>query len=187
MKNKKIIFIVLIVIVIILTCLFLKNDILNQKYEILLLGSKNETEENSDNQYEVNIKNPKNITINLFNTLTSEMNLDDKVAPGSGGEFFIVINGYDMQEDVNYCVQFISKNQKPQNLVFKIKGEDETFDCVEDIGKRLSGILEKNSKKIIPIYWEWKYETGEEENIQDTQDGKNIKEYNFEVIIDVVD
>lgn len=38
----------------------------------------------------------------------------------------------------------------------------------------------KENKRII-IYWEWEYEKSETQNLQDTKDGENIKQYYFTI------
>ena len=43
--------------------------------------------------------------------------------------------------------------------------------------------IEEKEKKIIPIYWEWKYEGSEEKDKKDTLEGKNLKEYQFLIYV----
>lgn len=40
---------------------------------------------------------------------------------------------------------------------------------------------EIKEKKNIIIHWEWEYEKNETQNLQDTQDGENMKQYNFTI------
>ena len=61
------------------------------------------------------------------------------------------------------------KNKKPRNFEIYIK--------------EIEGKIEEGKTKKIPVEWEWKYETNSIENKQDTKDGENIKQYNFEICI----
>lgn len=45
----------------------------------------------------------------------------------------------------------------------------------------LNGTLTKNKEKKITILWKWEYENGKTQDIQDTEDGTKIKNYNFTI------
>ena len=75
-----------------------------------------------------------------------------------------------------------SKNQKPKNLVFNEKGRDNYYETLEDLGETLSGNIKKGEVKEVVIEWQWKYETNESGDMQDTKDGNELKEYNFLII-----
>ena len=82
-------------------------------------------------------------------------------------------------EKINYKIKFKSENDKPQNLVFEIKGKDKKYKTLEEMEQELQGELHEN-KKII-IGWEWEYEKDVNQNLQDTEDGKKLLEYNFTI------
>ncbi len=70
-------------------------------------------------------------------------------------------------------------NNKPENLVFQIEGKDRKYEKLEDLEKELKGEINENKK--IVIHWEWEYEKNTLQDIQDTKDGENIKQYNFTI------
>lgn len=57
--------------------------------------------------------------------------------------------------------------------------KDRKYQKLEDMEQELKGVVNKN-KRII-IYWEWKYEEDKTQDLQDTKDGENIKQYNFTI------
>ena len=46
----------------------------------------------------------------------------------------------------------------------------------------LNGNIKKGEVKEVSIEWQWKYETNESGDMQDTKDGNELKEYNFLII-----
>ena len=85
------------------------------------------------------------------------------------------------KKNISYSIKFASINDKPQNLKFKIKGKDEKYSTLEELGEKmkddLTGQTEVNKK--ITIEWEWQYENDEQNNIQDTKDGEKLTKYQF--------
>ena len=87
---------------------------------------------------------------------------------------------------MEYVVKFNSKNRKPQNLKFQLVKETTTYNTLEELQEQLKGKLEQSQKKQIEILWEWKYESGKEiDDIQDTIDARNLRNYNFEVEVEL--
>lgn len=80
-------------------------------------------------------------------------------------------------EKIKYEIKFESKNQKPENLVFKIEGKDKKYKELKDMENDLKGEIEED--KVIKIIWEWEYESTGIQDKQDTKDGVDIKFYNF--------
>lgn len=64
---------------------------------------------------------------------------------------------------------------------FKIDGKDRKYQRLEEMEQELKGEMNKN--KNIIIHWEWEYEKNVTQNLQDTQDGENIKKYNFVIYV----
>lgn len=114
--------------------------------------------------------------INLEDTIDNNTLINEKVAPGTKGEFEIIISS---NEDLNYQIKFQSRNQKPANMKFYIKGQDERFNSLEELEENLKGVIKKYTQKTIYINWEWSYESNNDE--QDTNDGNNLKIYNFDI------
>ena len=189
-KRTRTIIIILIFLLIIGIYFLLKSNNNFFKDDIILFknfySSINNTKENkdtkekdsSDNYNIIKISTKKQITkeISLFSNLNNQMNWNKIIYPGTKGEFSIKLYG---QEKLQYEVTFKSKNQKPRNLVFKQNGKE--YETLEKLGEDLKGNLQKGEIKNIVIEWEWKYETNEKQDFQDTKDGKEIREYNFEI------
>ena len=104
--------------------------------------------------------------------------VNEKIAPGVEGNFQIVLEA---NEDINYFITFESNNVKPKNLKFENIETQEQKECLEDFGSELKGRISKNEKKVITIHWFWQYENTEEENMQDTIDSQNIRDYEFTI------
>lgn len=101
-----------------------------------------------------------------------------KIAPGSRGEFEIILKS---SSRLKYNIWFESKNIKPQNLLFNVKNMKKMYNNIEEI--ELNGSLNVNTTKKFCIQWLWEYENDTYNNIQDTIDGENISEYNFDINI----
>ena len=63
-------------------------------------------------------------SINLSDTIDKKTLVKEKIAPGTEGHFEIVLIS---NEDINYKIIFENLNEKPQNLVFSIKGSDKEY------------------------------------------------------------
>ena len=196
-KKKKIIIILIILLIILIWFLsksnlnFFKDDIIFFKnfYSSQGIGENNKENEenqnsqiynsNSDNVFRISTKKSETREISLFSNISNETNWNRIIYPGTKGEFSIKLYG---QENLNYQIIFQSKNQKPKNLVFNEKGRDNYYETLEDLGETLSGNIKKGEVKEVVIEWQWKYETNESGDMQDTKDGNELKEYNFLII-----
>jgi len=138
----------------------------------LLSGDKIEQSYN----FQVSYKNIDLKNINLSDTINKNSLIREKIAPGTKGEFEILLHS---NKKMNYRIQFKSTNEKPKNLYFQIKGNDIKYQRLEDMETKLKGEIKEN--KSIVIQWKWDYEKDEIENIQDTKDGEKIKRYNFTI------
>ena len=109
---------------------------------------------------------------------------------GTHGMFNILLSS---NKNLNYEIKFKSINNKPKHLQFSaIKDGVEIVktNSLEEISKKLTGIIKKGKSINIQINWNWKYENVktyeyinkiENYDIQDTKDAKNIKEYKFNI------
>lgn len=131
-------------------------------------------------------------SINLASTVNNETLINNKIAPGTSGDFQIKIDATGSDVGINYKVNFVNEKNKPQNLIFTY--DDERYENVTDIAEELSGIIDANAEektKVINIHWEWPYETGIDDEITnndiiDTENGKNITQYTFDVLVEGV-
>lgn len=104
--------------------------------------------------------------------------INKKIAPGTKGQFEIVL---ETNKNISYQICFENYGEKPQNLLFKIKENDEKYKNLKELEQFLQGNLDKGKIKNITIEWNWNYESNYENNLQDTEDGKTIKEYRFDI------
>lgn len=126
----------------------------------------------------------------LGSTCDDETLLDNKIAPGTQGNFNIEIDATGSEVGIQYHVTFEEKSQKPRNLIFIYNKS--TYANLQDLEVALEGVIDANdeTKKIsIPIQWKWEYETGNDEELretedrEDTEDGKMLQNYNFDIIV----
>lgn len=137
----------------------------------------NESENYKQYIMEVSYKNIDLKNINLVETIDNKTLVNEKIAPGTKGEFEILIRS---NEKLKYQIKFESQNQKPQNLIFYINGKNQKYSKLEDMEEELNGeIINKEQK--IHINWEWIYDDESKNDMQDTQDGMNIEKYNFDI------
>ena len=144
-------------------------------------------------------------SISLAQTVSKDSIVSDRIAPGTSGNFKIIINASGSEVDVDYDV--LLKNEesnKPANLYFTcedlVNSKDEDGNLIKyysltDMLKvdnqtnrsNMSGSIDKDENKTpkeININWEWPYEstqdgkTQEELDVQDTNDS-GIIDYNF--------
>lgn len=129
-------------------------------------------------------------TIDLSSTCNNGTLINNKIAPGTEGNFNIEIDATGSEVGIQYQVTFDEKSQKPNNLFFIYNRS--TYANFSDLAYALKGVINadaENKKISIPIKWIWEYETGnslelrEPEDVEDTQDGKTLQNYAFDVIV----
>lgn len=126
--------------------------------------------------------------IKLISTVDKTTLIDGKIAPGTSGEFIIVLDGTGSEVDIDYSVKFINEQNKPKNLKFHY--QNQALNSASEINN-LSGhfIHTGEQRKEFRIAWFWSYETGStdeqkaENNILDTQDGETLRKYTFDIEI----
>ena len=128
----------------------------------------------------VDLKNIDIKQIDLMKTVDKNTCLNKKIAPGTSGNFNILL---DTNKDSKYKIYFQSVNEKPQNLYFKaIKDGKEIAktQTLEELSEKLDGNIVKKEKIKINIQWYWNFENNKaNSDIQDTEDSKKIKRYQF--------
>ena len=130
--------------------------------------------------FDVQYKNSKIKALNLTDTVDNQTLVYEKIAPGTSGKFDIVLHS---NQNMNYQIAFESENEKPSNLQFYTLENEKKFDTLEELGENLMGKILENEEKIIPVYWKWGYEANAQQNIQDTLDAKNMREYHFLIYV----
>lgn len=118
--------------------------------------------------------------IDLIKTVNKNTYVNEKIAPGTSGSFNILLEA---NKNSKYKINFISVNEKPQNLHFKaLKDEKEIVkaDTLEKLSEKLEGNINKKESIKIEIQWYWDFENNKtNSDIQDTEDSKKIKRYQF--------
>lgn len=135
-----------------------------------------------DNEQTQNVK--------LASTVDDSTLVDNKIAPGTKGSFSIKIDGEGSDVGINYNIKVQNETQKPANLFYTYQGK--TYTDLNELALAASGIInadDSNKVKEILVNWEWPYQTGSDEisksknDAQDTQDGKNISNYTFDIVV----
>lgn len=84
--------------------------------------------------------------------------------------------------DMSYFINFENiTDDKPQNMIFKIKGNEKEYKSLQELEKTLTGIAKKNSKTIVGIEWNWPYEIDNEQDVVDTENGEKLESYKFKI------
>ena len=189
-KKKKRIGILVLFICIILICMFysmryifLQEDLIFfQMFHSIIKSEKNSNNQKESKEIEflVEYNHTKFKSLNLMETIHNKTLIYEKIAPGTSGNFNIVLKS---KQNMQYMVQFESKNQKPSNLQFSITEKGKKQDSLEELNEMLKGTILKNQEKVMNIYWEWKYEGNREDNAQDTMEAKKIREYHFLIYV----
>lgn len=185
--RKRTIFIILLIIIILIFLLQNNKKQNNETQDDLIFfklfgtgqqNTENTTEKREQAVYNFNVsyKNIDFKNINLSDTINKNTLIREKIAPGTKGSFEIFL---ETNEKINYEIKFESKNEKPKNLNFQIKGKDREYETLEDMENDLMGEISEN-KRII-INWKWDYELNNTQDLQDTKDGENIKNYQFTI------
>lgn len=140
--------------------------------------------------FKVNGQEEKVQTINLQSSYNNGTLLNNKIAPGTKGQFDIVVDSTGSDVGIYYSINFTNEQNKPKNLKFTYNNIQ--YSSITELTTVLSGVINSNEeqkKKTFTINWEWKYETGntKEEIVTndkiDTEDGKIISNYTFDVIV----
>ena len=143
--------------------------------------NKNEQQDNIANiSFHITYKNTKLKALNLSQTIDKRTLVYEKIAPGTSGRFDILLIS---NQNMHYQVEFESKDEKPTNLRFYTTGKEKTYATLEELGNALTGTILKNEEKTIPVYWEWEYEQGVNQNQQDTIEAKKIRNYHFLIYV----
>lgn len=129
-------------------------------------------------------------TIALAETYNKETLVNNKIAPGTTGDFSIIVDATDSEVGVDYNVTFENEKQKPTNLKFIY--ENVEYSSIQELEDVLQGTInanDENKEKTLHITWKWEYETGDtKEEISnndkiDTQEGIQDLNYTFDVVV----
>lgn len=128
--------------------------------------------------------------IKLASTYNNETLVNNKIAPGTSGNFNIIVDATGSEVGIKYNIVFSDEANKPTNLKFIY--EDQEYNSIQDLENNLSGVInanEENKTKTLNIGWKWDYETGQEEeeiaanDLIDTKDAEKLQNYTFKVSV----
>lgn len=140
--------------------------------------------------FKVNENEEKMQTISLKSRQNNSTLLNNKIAPGTEGEFQIKLDATGTDVGINYAIKFENETRKPTNLKFTYDGKK--YNSLSDLQKDLTGIInadEQEKNKTLTIGWNWKYETGSTQqeitanDLIDTKEAKEINSYTFDIVI----
>ncbi len=140
--------------------------------------------------FAVNGETTQMANIQLGETYDKTSLVEGRIAPGTRGNFDIVIDATGSETSIDYAITFNDEGYtKPQNMYFTYQGQK--FFQIEELDKLLKGTIpvEAENKRItFTIGWQWDYETTNQENsvkydAQDTKDGMNLEEYAFQILV----
>lgn len=140
--------------------------------------------------FKVNENEEKMQTISLKSKQNNSTLLNNKIAPGTEGEFQIKLDATGADVGINYAIKFENETRKPTNLKFTYDGKK--YNSLGDLQKDLTGIInadEQEKTKTLTIGWNWKYETGTTQqeisanDLIDTKEAKEINSYTFDIVI----
>ena len=101
--------------------------------------------------------------INLYDTAKVHNASDNTIVPGDYGDFVIKVSSKGSDLKLRYDI-ILKGNDIPVNMKFYL--DSEKIDKVDITNLSLNGILDVNEEKEYTIYWEWPYDSGDD-NIYD--------------------
>lgn len=134
-KIKILIFclIFIILIILFLMCKNIKKETFDDIIFFKLFSQTNsKKQEDKTNQYIFDFKQNSEIStkVNLMETVDLKKLVNEKIQPGTNGEFDIVLKS---NKDIYYKMEFESLNDKPQNLKFSVKGKKRKIQFIRRI------------------------------------------------------
>lgn len=186
-NNYIFLIILLLLFLIILSLLFMpfkgNKSLYNRIYDFINISVvKVDIEDPHRYVFDVEFDNLISSDISLPSTMNAKTVSKNKIAPGVNGEFAIVVSTENSTVDMQYSIKFEDvSNEKPNNMRFKIKGSTEEFKTLQELESKLKGVALKDTEKEIIIQWRWPYEIDDTQDIVDTNDGKELRNYKFRI------
>lgn len=107
--------------------------------------------------------------ISLVDTANKVSLVEGKIAPGTEGDFDIVIDATGSEVGVDYAVNVTEEENMPKNLKYKVIIDDKTSEEYSSLSElaenELKGkidTLNGEYTKTIKVMWNWPYETKDE-------------------------
>ena len=97
-------------------------------------------------------------TISLGSTYDSSTLVNGKIAPGTEGNFQIIVDATGSDVGIDYKIKFSDETTKPTNLKFYY--QEVEYNSILELGDALSGTInadDENKAKTFDIKWKWNY------------------------------
>lgn len=129
---------------------------------------------------------------NSKNTLANINLSDEKISPGSSGQFEIEVDATDSEVAVEYEIKVENETNIPRNMTFYTETKDEIGNAVkteennsfaeiaEQFLKGTIPVETNNQKRIIVVHWNWPFNE-DDETSTDSEDA-TLKENDNEVV-----
>ena len=101
--------------------------------------------------------------INLYDTAKVHNGIGEVIVPGDYGDFVIKVSSKGSEVKLRYDIN-LKGNDIPVNMKFYL--DSEKIDKIDITDLSLNGILDLDEDKEYTIYWEWPYDSGDN-NIYD--------------------
>ena len=101
--------------------------------------------------------------INLYDTAKVHNGIGEVIVPGDYGDFVIKVSSKGSEVKLRYDIN-LKGNDIPVNMKFYL--DSEKIDKIDITDLNLNGILDLEEEKEYTIYWEWPYDSGND-NIYD--------------------
>lgn len=135
--------------------------------------------------------------ISLVDTANQVSLVEGKIAPGTSGNFDIVIDATGSEVGVDYEVRVAEENNMPTNLIYKVVVDGQTsenYTSLKELAeKELKGnidTLNGENTKTIKVIWEWPYETKDVSGniVGDEEDLANgtSSNLNYEFVLQII-
>ena len=105
--------------------------------------------------------------INLAENYDASTLVDERIAPGTSGDFTIALSNENSEVGVEFTIAFDDTENVPQNLVFKQNGT-----TIDPTSGTITGYIAAGETLDVPLTWEWAYSTSDANDLKDTTDGK---------------
>lgn len=163
-KNKKILRLAILILMILLMCL--AGYTFARYYKSVEVGSAT--------------SNIARWSFGAGDTLSTISLSDQKLAPGTTGNFAIEVDATNSEVGVDYEVKFSNEKNVPRKMKFYAVTTDQrtlrqqtiTVNSLSELEEKINGsipVVSGNQKRIITVYWEWPFN----ENVQDGIDNED--------------
>ena len=106
--------------------------------------------------FKVNGQQTQMNSINLAQTYRQDTLKEGKIAPGTSGDFEIIIDATGADVGIDYDITFTNEQSKPSNIIFTYDGKE--YSSLKQLESVLRGSIDANDNQKIKtkiIGWKW--------------------------------